>query len=378
MLGLDAIVAQMRAKDINTQSDACDLIAVLASGSEETRDTIMKQPSILELLLNKLKNTGKDELRYSAARALVSFCYNDRYRQDILKQGALPALLDFARQGKIQIAKQIKESEIQRGKFLGAGAFAKVHQGTFRDKVVAIKIFSENSYAFRLEDFYREVAIMSMLSHDHIVSFEGACVELKSDDESVFIIVTELMHKGSLKKLLDGKPLELSLFYRYALHTCLGMIYLHSLELIHRDLKCENVLVNSQDIAKLADFGLSRDIDLENGMTASVGTPKWEAPEVLVRSKTKTKYKYSKEADVYSFGILLYEMVSGEEPFPSVTDIFELKKLVVDRHKRPNLPKHLPPELTLLIKSCWHRAPSKRPSFQEIYEKLEKVSLKNK
>eukprot|EP01121_Diplochlamys_sp_Union-15-3_P009974 TRINITY_DN2752_c0_g1_i2.p1 TRINITY_DN2752_c0_g1~~TRINITY_DN2752_c0_g1_i2.p1 ORF type:complete len:144 (+),score=13.34 TRINITY_DN2752_c0_g1_i2:121-552(+) len=122
-------------------------------------------------------------------------------------------------------------------------------------------------------------------------------------------------------------------------------------------------------------YSLSRQIDLENGMTALVGTPKWEAPEVLVRSKS-FKSKYSKEADVYSFAMVLYEMCTGSEPFPEITDIFELKKQVVDRHKRPKLPKTIPSELALLIKHCWYKTSTKRPSFVEIHEKLEKIATK--
>uniref|UniRef100_A0A6B2LMR1 Protein kinase domain-containing protein n=1 Tax=Arcella intermedia TaxID=1963864 RepID=A0A6B2LMR1_9EUKA len=146
------------------------------------------------------------------------------------------------------------------------------------------------------------------------------------------------------------------------------MKYIHNVEIIHRDLKADNVLINKDDIAKVADLGLAREIDIDNGMTLMAGTPKWEAPEVLAAKKGKRNY--SKGADVYSYGMVLYEMVAGEDPFVDVHDLFELKKLVCDRHKRPKVPKHVPPMITSLMKQCWNRDPSKRPSFFQIHTYL--------
>lgn len=94
------------------------------------------------------------------------------------------------------------------------------------------------------------------------------------------------------------------------------------------------------------------------------GTPKWEAPEVLVAKKGIRHY--TNAADVYSFAMTLYEMITGHDPFVDVHDIFELKKLVVDKHKRPKIPKSTPSKLGKLITECWDKNPEKRPSFEEI------------
>jgi serine/threonine protein kinase len=310
--------------------------------------------------------------------------YVEEYKELLCSKGALPVLLEFARQGKIQISKEIKRSQLQCGRLLGSGAFAKVFEGRYNGKLVAIKVFSESSFAFRLEDFYCEVAIMSMISHPHIVRFEGACIEHKRDEEGVFMIVTELMHKGSLRNLIDKTyhgPLPLEKTLRYATHVALGMRHLHRFNIVHRDLKAENVLINQDDIAKIADFGLSREINIDNGMTIMAGTPKWEAPEVLVGSKRKggsggdgsKTSRYSKEADVYSYAMTLYEMVTGMQPFAEIHDIFELKKMVCDKHKRPELPSSCPAPLANLIKLCWHKDPAKRPSFEQILNTLQQI-----
>jgi len=282
----------------------------------------------------------------------------------MIERGALPFLLEFTKQGQVQINKQIKEEEIIRGELIGTGSFARVYKGKYKNHNVAIKVFDELSMAFRLEDFYKEVAIMCILTHPNILSFEGACIERKRDSESVFIIVTELMEKGSLKQIIKENPLSPEQAIKYAIDIIQAMVYIHSVELVHRDLKCDNILVNSADVAKVADLGLAREIDIDNGMTLMAGTPKWEAPEVLV--KHKGKCNYTKSADVYSFAMVLYEMLSGREPWADIHDIFELKKLVYDKQKRPKIPKTIPSALKILIKQCWHKDPNRRPSFETL------------
>jgi len=263
--------------------------------------------------------------------------------------------------------------ELVQGKLLGTGTFAKVYSGQYKKRDVAIKVFSESSLAFRLEDFYKEVAIMCLLSHENIVRFEGACIERKRDDESVFMIVTELMAKGSLKNIIKRNSVNFEKILKYSIDISMAMIYIHNVDIIHRDLKADNILINAIDVAKVADLGLAREIDIDNGMTLMAGTPKWEAPEVLVSKKGKRNY--SKSADVYSFGMVLYEMITGEEPFKEIHDLFELKKIVVDKGKRPKIPKvsTLNPAFIALMKLCWHKEPNKRPTFEKALQSLQQI-----
>jgi len=212
----------------------------------------------------------------------------------VVSQGALSSLLEFTKQGQVQINNAIKQEELTKGPLLGSGTFASVYKGKYKNQEVAIKIFSESSLAFRLEDFFKEVAIMCLLSHANLVGFKGACIERKRDAESVFMIVTELMEKGTLKDIISkekdesgGLPIDQLL--NYAINIAEAMVYVHHVDIIHRDLKADNILINKDDIAKVADLGLAREIDIDNGMTLMAGTPKWEAPEVLVAKKRKKK-----------------------------------------------------------------------------------------
>jgi len=138
----------------------------------------------------------------------------------------------------------------------------------------------------------------------------GACV--KRPD---LFLVTEYLVNGSIRELLDNKELlvEPEHIRRFCIDSCKGMAYLHSRKVIHRDLKTHNLLIDEYWNVKVADFGLSRFmIDLDTTMTAC-GTPSWAAPEVL------RKQHYSQKADIYSFGICLWEMVTRLRPYANLT-----------------------------------------------------------
>jgi len=274
--------------------------------------------------------------------------------------------LEFAKLGHIRVHNNISEVEVVLGPTLGAGTFAQVKQATWNGKQVAVKIFNENTYSFRLEDFMKEVVIMSLVKHNNLLKLLGACIVPRKEN-STYMLVTELMHKGTLMHVIksNGGPLPLNFILKYSLAVAQGLAHLHSLDMIHRDIKATNILVDENDIAKVGDLGLSRVNNLY--MTGMTGTPKWEAPECLSSSL------YTKSADVYSYGVVLGEMVTGEEPFPEIREMCELKKAVCDQKQRPKLPAkaaNCPEFLSSIIKACWAHEPKKRPTFEQIVEKL--------
>lgn len=99
-------------------------------------------------------------------------------------------------------------------------------------------------------------------------------------------------------------------------------------------------------------------------MTMCAGTPKWEAPECLESGN------YTTNADVYSFAIVLWEMLTAQEPYNDIRTIFELKKQICDKKRRPDIPSSCPSWLRELMKACWHPIPKKRPTFEQIVERL--------
>ena len=148
---------------------------------------------------------------------------------------------------------------------------------------------------------------------------------------------------------------------------CAAMTYIHSLGILHRDLKTSNVLVgNDFDEVYLIDFGISR--VLSSRMTLNVGTTAMIAPELL-----EGNGKYSEKADVYSFSIMLWEIVSQRRPYEEIGS-WEIPGKVMDGY-RPTIPKDCLDILEDIIIACWDQNPSKRPSFQDVTDMIEKYKL---
>ncbi len=135
------------------------------------------------------------------------------------------------------------------------------------------------------------------------------------------------------------------------------MHYLHSCNppVLHRDLKSLNLLLDESSRVKLADFGWTKGLD--NYMTGKIGTYQWMAPEVIASQK------YSEKADVFSYGIILWEIASREPPFKHLSGL-QVSLEVLNNDLRPPIPKKTPEPFAKLMRKCWDREPSKRPSFK--------------
>lgn len=150
---------------------------------------------------------------------------------------------------------------------------------------------------------------------------------------------------------------------RVACGAARGMAYLHSGKppILHRDLKSANILLNESYVPKVCDFGLSRLKAQERSMTGNCGTVQWMAPEVLANQA------YNEKADVFSYGIICWELLTGECPYEGMSPI-QCALAVLNRDQRPEIPKWCPPQLRALIKSCVKKAPNERPTFGQIIE----------
>jgi serine/threonine protein kinase len=233
---------------------------------------------------------------------------------------------------------------------------------------IAVKEFLIKSDRVQ-KDFVNEIESLKKLNHPCIVEMKGCC--LPSGNETAKIIM-EYVGGGTLKRLLrtDVRAPRWWTSTRKAITIAgivHGMKYVHSEGFIHRDLKPTNILLDDDRNVKISDFGSSRPYEVDLTMT-SAGTPLYMAPEV-------GEGHYDMKVDVYSFGIILYELVSGNGMFSNEGNKMKLFGMM-QCGKRPDIPDHVLPMSREMIEKCWSEDATKRPSFKEILETLEESEFK--
>ncbi|KAG9406671.1 hypothetical protein AC1031_002991 [Aphanomyces cochlioides] len=258
----------------------------------------------------------------------------------------------------LPLSLRINFADVTLGAVIGQGAFGRVHKGTWRNRPVAVKLLiCQELKRDILEEFKSEVKIMSVLRHPNICQLLGACMEPPNR-----CLVVELVPRGSLWDVLrKHRFLHVAMRVRFILHTAKGMSYLHNFEppILHRDLKSPNLLVDRDYSVKISDFGLSRVKAYVQTMTGSCGTMQWMAPEVLGNEK------YTEKADVFSFGIVMWECLTGKCPYEGMPQI-QAAQRILKNELRPAIPRSCPAYLAKLMKACWAHDPQVRPSFLQI------------
>ena len=271
---------------------------------------------------------------------------------------------------------------------LGKGSAATVYKAKWLGGKVAMKTFygePGNS------SFKQEVSILSGLSHPYILPLLWW-----SMDKRKCSIIMERMD-GDLHTLMqerlegrgDGEsPFHILEAVDIILQVGEGMLYLHDKRIVHRDLKSTNILVKHDREknlgiehvqVKVADFGLSKTKEKSvtySNQTFNLGTPRWMAPE-MIKSLDASKeaddetlvVKFPFKCDVHSFGMVCYEILTGDVPFSSTTNLADVRKTVLNGG-RPKLPEECPTILKTLIERCWNQDASKRPSFADICAEL--------
>lgn len=254
----------------------------------------------------------------------------------------------------------IEFSELTVGTRVGIGFFGEVFRGIWNGTDVAIKVFLEQDLTSEnMEDFCNEIAILSRLRHPNVILFLGACTKPPR-----LSMVTEYMEMGSLYYLihLSGQKKKLSWRRRLKMlrDICRGLMCIHRMKIVHRDLKSANCLVNKHWTVKICDFGLSRIMtDSPVGDTSSAGTPEWMAPE-LIRNES-----FSEKCDIFSLGVIMWELCTLSRPWEGVPPE-RVVYAVANEGSRLEIPEG---PLGRLITDCWAE-PHERPNCEEILSRL--------
>ncbi|XP_026582506.1 mitogen-activated protein kinase kinase kinase 7 isoform X5 [Pseudonaja textilis] len=267
-----------------------------------------------------------------------------------------PSSVDMIETPPVLNFEEIDYKEIEVEEVVGRGAFGVVCKAKWRGKDVAIKQIESES---ERKAFIVELRQLSRVNHPNIVKLYGACL-------NPVCLVMEYAEGGSLYNVLHGaEPLP---YYTaaHAMSWCLqcsqGVAYLHSMKpkaLIHRDLKPPNLLlVAGGTVLKICDFGTA--CDIQTHMTNNKGSAAWMAPEVFEGSN------YSEKCDVFSWGIILWEVITRRKPFDEIGGPAFRIMWAVHNGTRPPLIKHLPKPIESLMTRCWSKDPSQRPSMEEI------------
>ncbi|PAN03680.1 hypothetical protein PAHAL_1G015000 [Panicum hallii] len=254
---------------------------------------------------------------------------------------------------------------LKLGNKVASGSNGDLYRGSYCSQDVAIKVVRpERISADMYRDFAQEVYIMRKVRHRNVVQFIGACTRQPN-----LYIVTDFMSGGSVYDYLHKKnsTFKLPEILKVAIDISKGMNYLHQNNIIHRDLKTANLLMDENRVVKVADFGVARVKDQSGVMTAETGTYRWMAPEVIEHKP------YDHKADVFSFAIVLWELLTGKIPYEYLTPL-QAAIGVVQKGIRPTIPKDTHPKLIKLLQKCWHRDPAERPDFSEILEILQRLS----
>lgn len=259
-----------------------------------------------------------------------------------------------------QIVREIDHKEIQQLEIVGEGSFGVVYKGIWNNTFVAVKNITREE---EKKAFLIEVRQLSRVDHENIVKLYGACTK-----GAHFCLVMEYAEGGSLFNVLHRSNLYYTIAHAmsWAYQCSKGVEYLHAMQpkpLIHRDLKPPNLLlINGGVHLKICDFGTAA--DKSTYMTNNKGSAAWMAPEVFTSSN------YTEKCDVFSWGIILWEVLSRKKPFYNQGGSAFSIMWAVHKGKRPPLLRNCPPVIENLMTACWDQDPSNRPSMEEIVKKM--------
>ncbi|KAL8486448.1 hypothetical protein ACS0TY_022768 [Phlomoides rotata] len=283
---------------------------------------------------------------------------------------------------------EIDPSKLEIRYLVAQGTYGTVYRGTYDSQDVAVKLLdwgedgmTTSETATLRASFKQEVSVWHQLDHPNVTRFIGASMgtsQLKIPREGdsnalparACCVLVEFLPGGTLKSYLfknRKKKLPFKVVIQLALDLARGLSYLHSKKIVHRDVKAENMLLDTQRRLKIADFGVAR-VEAQNprDMTGETGTLGYMAPEVLDGKP------YNRKCDVYSFAICLWEIYCCDLPYVDFS-FAEVSSAVVRQNLRPDIPRCCPSSFASIMKKCWDANPDKRPNMDEAVRLLEAI-----
>ncbi|KAK1313753.1 Serine/threonine-protein kinase CTR1 [Acorus calamus] len=285
----------------------------------------------------------------------------------------------FTSQLSTLVLQTINNSDLEEIRELGSGAYGTVFYGKWKGSDVAIKRMKPSCFAEGglvenrlILDFWKEARLLGQLHHPNVVAFYGIVTDGRQTELAT---VTEYMVNGSLKQVLQRKDRTIDRRKRViiAMDTAFGMEYLHEKNVVHFDLKSHNLLVNMKDpqrpVCKIGDLGLSK-VKQRTLISGGIrGTIPWMAPELL----TGKSDMVTEKVDIYSFGIVMWELLTGEEPYGNMRPE-EIIAGIIKGGLRPDVPTWCDPSWRSLMERCWSSDPKTRPAFSEISKELRGIA----
>ncbi|KAM9020372.1 ephrin type-B receptor 6 isoform 4-T6 [Ara ararauna] len=309
--------------------------------------------------------------------------YTDRLQQYISARGLGvkyyidPSTYEDPNEAIREFAKEIDVSFIKIEEVIGSGEFGELCSGRLkhpgkREYTVAIKTLKSGYTDEQRREFLSEASIMGQFEHPNVIHLEGVVTKSRP-----VMIVTEFMENGSLDSFLRQKEGQFSVLQLVGMlrGIAAGMRYLSDMNYVHRDLAARNILVNSNLVCKVSDFGLSRFLedDASNPTyTGALGCKipiRWTAPEAVQYRK------FTSSSDVWSYGIVMWEVMSyGERPYWDMSNQDVIN--AIDQDYRLPPPPDCPTILHLLMLDCWQKERVQRPKFEQLVSALDKMIRK--
>lgn len=260
---------------------------------------------------------------------------------------------------------QIAWQDLTVGALIGNGSFGDVYQGTWKGKEVALKLLPIQTLPPPLKkDFAKELKILWQCQSPFVLTLYGLCLEAEH-----CAVVMEYMSNGSLYHTLQSQTIPEQHRWQIALDIAKGLDCLHGQQVLHRDLKSSNILLNPDYQAKISDFDLAK-LRLETSTVvatknvARMSAVRWRAPELL-----QPKAAATPASDIYSFGMILWEPYTQKIPFQAAPDEQAVVRWL-SQDKKETIPEACPEGWRQIIEGCW-RAPERRPTAAQLVAQLE-------